>query len=52
MVKGDSPIVSSFGDKKVIAHEFAKSARISTYLFCIVAGPYDVLEPEEDKKHP
>ena len=52
MVKGDSPIVSSFGDKKVIAHEFAKSARISTYLFCIVAGAFDCLEPNPGKGHP
>jgi len=44
--------VTAFGNTKMIAHEFQRSKRISTYLYCIVAGAFDCLEPSEGKAHP
>ena len=52
VVDADSNIVQSFGDQKVVAHEFARTKPISTYLYCVVAGSFDALEPDEDKKDP
>ena len=31
---------------------FARSVPISTYLFCIVAGAFDGLDPSPGKEHP
>lgn len=38
-------MVQSYGDKSFSVYQFDKSAKISTYLYCIVAGPYAVFEP-------
>jgi len=46
----DSPILTSFGNTSVKAHEFQRTAKISTYLFCIVAGPFDCLEPSAERQ--
>jgi aminopeptidase N len=32
---------NSFGTNEYLVHEFDKSAPISTYLYCICAGPYE-----------
>ena len=44
----DSPILTAFGDTAVKVHEFARTKKFSTYLFCIVAGPFDFIEPSEE----
>lgn len=46
----DSPILTSFGNTAVKVHDFTRTKKISTYLFCIVAGPFDFLEPSEELK--
>jgi aminopeptidase N len=51
-VNPKSEILSAFGDTEVVAHEFTRSVPISTYLFCIVAGAFDGLEPSPGKAHP
>ena len=48
----NSDLVKSFGETNFICHEFERSQPISTYLYCVVAGPFDVLEPAPDKVHP
>ena len=48
-VAPDSPIVTSFSGAKVKAHEFDRTARISTYLFSWVIGPFDCLEMSEER---
>ena len=44
----DSPILTAFGDTTVKVHEFARTKKFSTYLFCIVAGPFGFIEPSEE----
>ena len=41
----NSEIVSSFGSTKFVCHEFERSKSISTYLYSVIAGPFDVLTP-------
>ena len=31
-------------------HEFARTARISTYLFCFIAGPFDCIRASEERE--
>ena len=45
-------MVKSFGETNFVCHEFERSQPFSTYLYCVVAGPFDVLEPAADKAHP
>jgi aminopeptidase N len=48
----DSPIIKSFGDSNFVLHEFERSKAISTYLYCVVAGSFDALEPSPGKENP
>ena len=52
VVSPDSPIVTAFNGAEIVAHEYERSQPISTYLYCIVAGAFDVMEPEKGKEHP
>ena len=49
-VRPDSPILSAFQGQRVRAHQFAQTAKFSTYLFAIVAGPFDCLEPSAERQ--
>ena len=44
--------ITSLGGGKFTCHEFERTKPISTYLYCIVAGPFDALEPEPGKEDP
>ena len=50
----ESQILTSFEGTRVKAHEFQRTAKFSTYLFCIVAGPFDCIEqsPERQQELP
>jgi len=48
----NSPIVQSFGNSDYVLHEFERSKAISTYLYCVVAGSFDALEPSPGKENP
>jgi len=45
-----SLLKDSFGKNSYRAFEFDKSAPISTYLYCICAGPYHQFDPSEKNK--
>ena len=45
-------IVQSFDGVNFVCHEFERTKPISTYLYCIVAGPFDELLPAPGKEHP
>lgn len=45
-------MVKTYGGKLYGVYQFAKSAKISTYLFCVVAGPYAVFEPSQEMADP
>lgn len=40
-------MLESFGTDEIRAHIFPKSQPISTYLYCICAGPYHEFSPEK-----
>ena len=44
-------IVQSLGGAKFVCHEFETTDSISTYLYCIAAGPFDALKPSPGKEH-
>ena len=48
----NSNIVKSFGSNKFVSHEFERSKAFSTYLYCVVAGPFDCLTPSPGCEHP
>ena len=39
-------MLSSFDDHAWDSYQFAKSVKISTYLYCVCAGPYEEFTPE------
>jgi aminopeptidase N len=41
-------MTSSFDGEKVYAREFEESAPISTYLYCMVVGPFVEFKPNKD----
>ena len=46
----DSPILTSFEDQDVRVHEFQRTQKISTYLFCFVVGPFDCHKPSAERE--
>lgn len=43
-----SALAASFDGSEYKVHEFAESVPLSTYLYCFVAGPYDVFTPKTE----
>ena len=38
--------IAGFGDEPTTAFEFVESPKMSTYLFCFIAGPYVTFESD------
>jgi len=41
-------MLKSYGDQGFRMFQFDKSAKISTYLYCVIAGPYECFVPNEE----
>ena len=41
-----------FGEEPIRAHEFPQSYKISTYLYAVMAGPYQIFESDADPEIP
>jgi len=45
-------LITSFGKTDYHAFEFEKSPPISTYIYSLVCGPFEILHPSEEQKDP
>jgi len=41
-----------FGEEEIRCHEFLESQKLSTYLYSIMAGPYDMIVDETQNDIP
>ena len=43
-------MVASLGEGEISCYRFHVSEKISTYLYCVVAGDYDIFTTSEDTR--